>query len=155
MSFESRFRSFAGRINSMSRDDMVIITRELLKQLNDEKKVKIKGWKGKSSFDYKFISDKIIVIKYQKPEKGAEPKEVKYEITTNDYYTLKSIILHTFEKEKVEYIKSRDLAEWFYNKFWREIFNDRKTHNKFTIILNVLDKEGVIKYKGGKVYPKN
>jgi len=35
-----------------------------------------------------------------------------------------------------------------------DLFNNRKLHNRFTIILNVLDKKGVIEYRGGRVYLK-
>lgn len=152
MTFESNFRNIVGRANKLSKEELVIVLRELLNQLNEEKKIVIDSWKGKSSFDYKFIGDKIIVTKYQKHEKGDEPKEVNYELDKNEYYQLKSMILYIFEKEKPKLLKSTEIAEQFYNKNWKKIFSDRKVHNRYTIMLNVLEKEGYIEYRGGKIY---
>lgn len=152
MSFESKFRNIVGRANQLEKPELVILLRELLNQLNEEKKIQIEGWKGKSSFDYRFIGDKLIVTKFQKPEKGAEPKEVRYEIDSNEFNQIKSMILYIFDKEGIESIKSTEIAEQYYNRSWKEIFNDRKVHNRFTIILNVLDKQKILEYRGGKVY---
>ena len=52
-------------------------------------------------------------------------------------------------------LTSRHLAEKYYGKEWKEIFNNRKLHNKFTIMLNILDKQNKIIYKrSGKIYLK-
>ncbi len=152
MTFESKFRNIVGRVDKLEKNELVIMLRELLNELNKENKVIIDGWKGKSLFEYQFIGDKIIVTKFQKPEKGAEPKEVKYEIDQTEYHHIKQIIEYTFEKDNPDKIKSTKLAEEYYNRTWKEIFNDRKVHNRFTIILNVLDKQGLIEYRGGKIY---
>jgi len=43
MTFESKFRNFVGRINNLSIEEARIIVRDLLEQLNREKKVKERG----------------------------------------------------------------------------------------------------------------
>ena len=117
-----------------------------------------KGWKGKSSFEVKDLGDTIYVTKYQKKEKGAEPKEINFEIATRELGFLKNTIINWFrfrknllEDEGGTCIKSRELAECFYGESWKNIFNNRKRHNHYTIMLNVLDKKGLINYRGGKV----
>lgn len=154
MTFENKFRNIVGRADKLEKNELVILLRELLNQLNEEKKVNIKSWKGKSSFEYKFIGDKIIVTKFQKPEKGAEPKEMKYELDKNEYYQLRQIIDYDFKHNNVDKIKSTVLAEEFYNDFWKNIFNNRRRHNHFTLMLNVMEKEGDIEYRGGYIHRK-
>ena len=134
--------------------ELIKISEELLHLYNEEKKIKIEGWHGKSSFNFNQVGDKIIVTKYQKPEKDAEPKEIRTEIETNKLRNLMKTIIE-LSKTKKEFIKSRELGEEFYKLDWdTEIFSDRKKHNKFTIMLNVLDKKGIIEYRGGRIYLK-
>ena len=40
MTFESKFRNFVGRIEKLSKEETIIIARDLLNQLNKEKKIK-------------------------------------------------------------------------------------------------------------------
>lgn len=161
MTFESKFRNFVGRINNLSKEETIIISRSLLEEFNSERKIVIDSWHGKSSFSISEVGDKIIVTKYQKPEKGAEPKEIKTEIDINDLKILERTIRFYFknyiysvskDKDGNKYFKSTEIGESFYNMPWKEIFNKRKMHNKFTIMLNVLEKKEVIVYIGGRVY---
>ena len=132
---------------------------KILMSLRQETVV-IQGWKGKSSMELRDFQDKILVIKYQKPERGKEPKQVKTEISKSELERLKAVIRRHFAfgkfvfegKDGKKYLKSTDIAEFFYKLSWNEIFNQRKKHNTFTIMLNVLDKQDFIEYKGGRVY---
>ena len=153
MTFENKFRNFVGRIESLSKEEVVILSRALLTEYNNERKVVIDSWKGKSSFSFKEVGDKIIVSKFQRPEKDAEPKEVKTEITYRELISIEKAI-QLLLKEEEPFIKSTLIAEFVYDLPWKEIFSNRKMHNKFTIILNVLEKKGVIEYRGGRVYLK-
>ena len=158
MSFESKFRNVVGRIESLEKQEIRIILRELLRELNEEKRITLKGWKGKSSFEYYREGEEMVVTKYQKPEKGEEPKKINYRISIKEIIEIETMIKYSFKhmnlnsKDGKKYIESRDIAEKFYNNSWKNIFNNRKTHNRFTIILNILDKKGIIEYKGGKIY---
>jgi len=153
MTFETKFRSFVGLLKKreLTPTEQTIWADELLRLYNEERRVDIDGWKGKSSFEFKEVGDYVLVKKYQKPERGAEPKEINYKIPLWELRRIESMIKDFFEKNKEEYLKSKDLATSFYEMTWDEIFTNRKIHNRFTIILNVLDKENIIDYRGGRV----
>jgi hypothetical protein len=142
--------------------------REINESLDDENKkaeetVVIEGWHGKSSFEMQDYQDRIIVIKYQKPERGKEPKKVKTYVFKSSLEKVKGCIKNSFsfnygtefDKDKNIFVKSTVIAEKFYNSTWDIIFTQRKRHNTFTIMLNVLDKQDFIKYIGGRIYLEN
>lgn len=129
--------------------------------------VKIPSWKGKSSIELIKSKqlDKIIAIKWQRPEKGEEPEAIRTEISKRE---LNAMITSINRLNKGEPIKTRDLAGGYFqileikednkgnnlfdmNGFrWDVLFNWRVMHNKITIILGVLDELGCIDYRGGK-----
>jgi len=119
--------------------------------------VEVDAWKGKSSFNIIDKVDSILAIKYQKPEKGEVAKEVQTEISKKEMQQLIETILYL---DKGEPIKTPILALTFSDRAelghsgWRRgdnpFFSDRKIHNKFTLMLGVLDKLKFIKYSGGK-----
>lgn len=153
MTFETKFRNFVGRLSNkeFSHEELKLISRELLLEYNRERKVVIEGWHGKSSFAFKEVGDSIIVTKYQKPERGAEPKEVKTTISFTELKGIYKTIKFLCTNSNLETLKSKTIAQSFYKESWKDIFNNRKRHNKFTIILNVLDKKGFIEYRGGRI----
>ncbi len=158
MTFESKFRNYVGRLKQreFSHDENVRIADELLIEYNKERKAIINGWHGKSSFTIEQVGDNLEVTKYQKPERGAEPKEVRTTISLIELRNIQNVILLLWkEKGEVAFLTSRQVAEYYYSWSWDKIFSSRKIHNKFTIILNVLDKRGFIEYRGGRVYLKN
>jgi len=114
--------------------------------------VPVESWKGKSSFQILDGIDKIIIVKYQKQEKGEQPKRVETTATKEEVSVLISII----KKLNRESIKTRTIALSFSNYFklghltWKEFFADRIWHNKLTLILGALDRLGIIIYRGGK-----
>lgn len=162
MSFETKFRNLVGRAENIDKPDLVKILRELLSELNKEQKVKISGWRGKSSFNMWKVGDIIHVEKYKRDDKDEKAKPINYEIKVEDFDRLKLMILTWFKYKKnihldgnnTPYVKSTEIAEAFYQKDWdSQIFNDRKTHNLYTVTLNALDESGVIKYSGrGHIY---
>ncbi len=156
MTFETKFRNFVGMIESLTKEEIVIISRSLLEEFNNERHIVIEGWKGKGSFSFSEVGDKIIVTKFQKPEKDAEPKEINIEISQKELIGIEKAIKLLFELQGNTqiFIKSTAIAEYYYSLPWKQIFSDRKIHNKFTLILNVLDNKGLIEYKGGRVYLK-
>ena len=132
-----------------SPNDLILLLRTLREKDIEFNSISIQGWHGKSSFTMEEKGEMIYVTKYQKPEKGAEPKEVKYEIEKSELTKLMLTIKSLIKPNEV--IESRDLGEAFYGEDWdNKIFSKRKRHNHFTIMLNVLDKQGKIIYKGGK-----
>lgn len=164
MTFETQFRSLVGRADKLEKNDLVIILRELLNLFNKEQKVQISGWKGKSSFEIKDLGDTVYVEKYKRDDKNEEARPQNFEINAEELNRLKGIIFSWFNYKKnihldsngSPHLKSTQVAEYFYNKDWdNEIFNHRKTHNLYTIMLNVLDKKGLIRYSGrGNIYLK-
>jgi len=164
MSFETKFRNLVGRAEGMDKPELVIMLRELLVELNQEQKVKIAGWRGKSSFNMWKVGNTIHVEKYKRDDKDEKAKPINFEIKVADFDKLKLMILDWFQYNKnihfdvnnTPHIKSTELAEAFYNRSWNNgIFNDRKVHNLYTITLNALDESGVIRYSGrGNIYLK-
>ena len=144
--------------------DMVFVFQEVLKAYNHfepEKKVEVDvdSWHGKSSFEIIKGIDKLIIVKYQKREKGSEPQEVKTEVHKVELQGLIDSIRFV-SKKGIEEMETKDLAFQYcylmgYNEmlngdFWKNFFSNRKLHNKFTLMLGALDKLGLIEYKGGK-----
>jgi len=157
MTFESKFRSFVGRLKQkeFSHQELVVLADALLREYNEERKENISGWHGKSSFELVTVGDNIIVTKYQKPERGAEPKEVKTIIGLKELRNLMASINFLWARRAdKDFIKSTEIGQVLYHTEWDNIFKNRKVHNKFTIMLNVLDKKEIIEYTGGRVRVK-
>lgn len=126
--------------------------------------VHLTPWTGKSSIRLIKRPSKIIAIKYQRPQKGAEPKQVRTIIFRDE---LNAMISSINKLNKGEPIKTRNLAEGYFqilgikedkkgnelfynNKLkWDILFSCRPMHNKITIILSTLDEMGYIDYRGG------
>lgn len=131
--------------------------------------VKIDSWKGKSGI-VKLIKKPNIIIahKYQKPAKGDEPQLVKYKITKGELNAVITSLNYLQKSEKADEYETSDIAKYYCkilgltnNKkgfplflkgefLWDNFFSWRSQHNRFTIILNILDSEKMIVYKGGK-----
>ncbi len=145
----NKFIGIIRRCN-LSKDEIVRTLEEISRRMDT---ISIDSWKGTSSFDIEEKEDKIIVIKYQKPEKGTEPKETKTEINITELKNLFSVLKEMSIEMREMKVKSRKLGESFYKLDWdTEIFCNRPLHNKFTIMLNVLEKKKLIDYRGGVVY---
>ena len=119
--------------------------------------VEADAWKGKSSFKIIDMIDYIIVVKYQKPEKGEEAREVQTVIYKNEMKTLVESLLYLNKGEPIDSpvlaLTFSDRAELGHSG-WRRgdnpFFSDRHWHNKFTLMMNVLEKLKMVKYSGGK-----
>jgi len=132
-----------------SANDLILMLSMLQEKNKEFNSVQIDSWHGKSSFEMEEDAEMIYVTKYQKKAKGEEPQEVKYEIDKQELLKLEQTIKHSLKKGQT--IGSRELGEIFYEGDWdTKIFPVRKRHNYFTIMLNVLDKQNKIIYKGGK-----
>jgi hypothetical protein len=145
--------------------DMVFVFQEVLKAYNyfePEKVVEVdaKQWKGKSSIEVLKEIDRLIITKYQKETPESEPKEIRTEVSKEELGALiYSIKIMTGNNPTIE-VPTNKLAHTYCNKlgyaeglatdFWKEFFNNRSLHNKFTIMLNGLQELGFIEYKGGK-----
>ena len=128
-------------------------------------KIRIKGWKGKSSIEIIKKFDKIIIEKWQRPAKGEEPKKVKIEASKQE---LNALISSINLLNLGDSIKTKDLAREYCKLLnlthdskknrlfegseliWNNFFGWRPMHNQFTLMLDAFDEEGVIEYKGGK-----
>lgn len=162
-SFRSWLESRIGIYSRRNNEEYRQVFMEILRAYNHFEKEKIveaevDSWHGHSSFEVIKGLDRLIIIKYQKPDKFSEPKEVRTEIPKEE-------IVATIDSIKElgasgEEIKTKDLAFKFcyrmgYNdtlngEFWKNFFSNRKLHNRFTLLLGALDKLGFIKYLGGK-----
>lgn len=133
--------------------ELAMVFQELYKQvrnIQESTRLKLLGWKGKSSFQVIKKPDRFIVITYSKYDQESSPHEIVTEITReelNDVLYWINLIGSTEEK-----IKSRDIGEKVYKKRWKDIFSDRSVHIKFTQILRVLDFYEIILYRGGYIY---
>jgi len=124
-------------------------------------KTNVDSWHGKSSFEIIKLLDKLIIIKYQKPDKDSEPKKIVTEATKKELNALLDSINYLNKEEAID---SKVLALTYSDRLglghsgWRKgdnpFFSDRKAHNHFTLMLGALDNLGLIEYKGGKTKVK-
>ena len=139
--------------------EMRIILEEIYNKYNSfqtEEEVEIKRWKGKSSFELIEMPDKYIVVKYQRPARGDEPRPIRTEITRHEMAVLYSVICDLWAEEP---LKTKIIAQEWSNRmgyrfeglgpFWQQFFTDRRVHNKFTLALGILEKKKKISYVGG------
>jgi len=150
-----------GQISSASRKDnmeMMFVFQEILNAYNyyePEKIVtgEIQGWKGKSGItNIQKLPDKVIVTRFQRPNKDEEPKEVIIEIQKHQLIP----IINFLNKHQVgDKLKTKNIAMYYSgslelgHKDWDSFFADRPEHNLLTNMLGFLDSEGLIKYSGG------
>ena len=90
----------------------------------------IKGWKGKSGItNIQKLPDKIIVTRFQRPNKDEEPKEVNIEIQN---YELKPVLEFFSKLEIGDKVKTKVLALAYSRALelghsdWDDFFSDRK-----------------------------
>ena len=114
--------------------------------------VEIKEWHGKSSFEIVRGVDRIVIIKYQKPNRGSEQKRIETEMSGDEIEALISAIKIHWRGEP---IKTSRIALIYSMKLglghatWKEFFADRKNHNKLTLLLDAFQELGLIRYNGG------
>ncbi len=148
------------------RTEEEFIYREILNMhnhFNPAKEVQVEAdqWQGKSSIQVLQDIDKITIIKWQKPSKGEEPKEIFTEVQKDELEALVGSIKHILGHGKTEF-KSKELAYQYCTRldkhwkmlegdFWKNFFNNRRLHNKFTVTLNGLAELDLIEYKGGSI----
>ena len=173
---ESKIRFFALENNK----NLTYSSKELHNLLNEILKVylefhpvlkisvNIKGWKGKTTPNYKNKFDYIEVIRYRKKDKFATPQPFKLKIYYKDFENMVTALknLSNYQIKKIpsevvaaEYFRVSDISE---NKYGEPLFNKhgfipshyykwRITHVSLTEIWNVLDKFGVIEYLKGYI----
>ena len=160
-SYRKALQTLIGSYYKKGEIELEFHTRGLLNLYNEfhpEKKisVEVKKWKGKSSFELIKELDKLIIIKYQKPEKGMKPIEVRTEVNKQEIQAMINALLkYPNEEVKTRYLAieySRNLG--LFHSGWKTginpIFSDRSFHNKYTLLLGALDSLGLVKYLGGK-----
>ena len=116
-----------------------------VKSLEVSQEIKLKGWKGKSSFEVIKKPDKFIVITFQKPDKDSEPKKIKRDISKEEINKLYWVLDKLNEGKK---ISSRDIGELYYKKRWENVFSDRYQHTQLNLMLRLLDYFGLTHYRG-------
>jgi len=156
---------------SYTAQELSIMFAELLKKANSMESVaiaKIEQWKGKSSVSLIEKPDKFIIVTYQKPEKGAEPEEVRTEIEKEELNLLIESINYLSQIYGDKKIPTTEIARQFCVKMgfeknhkkellfingkfnWSNFFAWRGRHNAITRMLGMLDYFQMIEYKGGK-----
>jgi len=115
-------------------------------EFESSEEVRLESWKGKSSFEIIAKPDKFIVITFQKPTQDEEPKKIKREILKEE---VNKVLWAISELNKNKKIPTRDIGELVYKKEWDRIFSNRQLHTELNLILRLLDKYGVIHYRGG------
>lgn len=127
--------------------------------------VQIHGWKGKSPLKVIKKPDKIIAFKWQKI-KGEQARQNKFEYSRSEVNMMINSIKSLYKGDWIEskeimgrYLK---MAQIGLNHKSEHLFGDgefifdrlfcwRKMHNHLVILLDILDSEGLIEYKGGRV----
>jgi hypothetical protein len=168
--FKSWLEHKIGVFSKMNNEEYRQVFMEILRAYNHFEKVvpvEIKGWKGKSSFEMFTEADKIVVTKYQRETKDSEPSEIKFIFTKEEVSSLIKAINYLESKYPNNEHKSLDIAfqyvlnlgirttskgkNMFSGDFREMFYSERTLHNRFTILLNVLEKQDFISYKGGLV----
>ena len=137
--------------------ELDLIFSEALRRINEIEEVgisRINSWKGKSGI-IRLIKhpDKIIAIRMQKPDKKSKPKEIKIEMSKKE---INAVIVSLNNLSEHQPIKTKYIAMMFSEILdlrhpdWDRFFADRHYHNLLTNILDVMDKENLISYVGGK-----
>ncbi len=175
----SNFRSWInGQLSKYAKDDSreglqaEFVLKSVQKAYNHfhketELEVSVESWHKKSSFDIIQGVDKITIIKYQKKDKFSEPEQVTTECLREEIEALiKAIKNHCSNNREA---KTVDLAFDYClnlgikitpdgnklfgkdNNFWTYFFSWRNMHNKFTLMLGMLDSLRLISYRGGKI----
>jgi len=156
--FRKALQTLIGQYYKRGNTELEFHTRgilELYNKYHPEKKaqVEVESWKGKSSFELIQELDKLIIIKYQKPNKDEIAQEIKTEVTREE---LEALIRTLGRYQQEEEIETKHIAVTFSyflglgHTTWKEFFSDRKWHNKLTLMLGALQELGLIEYKGGK-----
>ena len=129
-------------------------------------KVKLKGYKGKSTFNYFKQPDKVIIEKYARDEKDSDVKLMEYIIPKQELNALLASLTICQNIQQDKLIPTSLIAEHYFRilniketKFKEQLFdvNDkfvysaffrwRIQHVRLTLMLSFLDKEQVIIYK--------
>lgn len=134
----------------------------------NKSQVEIEGWHGESTFEIIKGIDRLTIIKHQKDAKDELPHEVRVEVGREELISIIEALKFLKERDKEkEFIPTRELAfqyclnmniketsrgqNMFEGDFWSNFFRERHLHYKFTLILNALDKFGLIKYRKGLI----
>lgn len=181
---ETKYKSFRtllqAKIQSARKQcnkEIEIYTEELLRDYDRIQKetiatVNLTSWKGKDQIQYIESVDKFIIITHQKKDQDSLPVEHKKEIskeTINEIIEAINTAKISTSKEKLFYIKTRDIAEahaiavnmktnpegralWDSDGLfiWQLYFGSRFLHTQINIILRLLDDYKVIKYRAGR-----
>lgn len=150
--------------------EMTVFIKWLIEEYDKHERVKeipIESWRGKSSLEIIWSPTKVVAIKWRKPNKDSEAKQIRTEINKAELISMVNAVRATnfgfaIETKFVagEYFKSLNITSdekgnELYDENggfkWDVLFNWRSMHNKITIILDVLDEEGFIHYSGGKI----
>ncbi|MEM3075061.1 MAG: hypothetical protein QW727_03930 [Candidatus Pacearchaeota archaeon] len=132
--------------------ELVFIIQEIYKKYKEfeekeKAQIRLAKWKGKSSLELIFHPQSIEIITFQKPDQDSSPQEVRHQISHKEI----NLVIDSINKLSSHYekIPTKAIGELIYEKSWNEIFSDRSTHITLNLILRVLDKLNMIKYRGG------
>lgn len=135
-------------------------------------KIKLKGYKGKSTFNYFTKPDRLIIEKFARDEKDTDVKQMTYEITKQELNALLGSLTICQNIQQDKLIPTSLIAEHYFRilkiketKFKEKLFDSddrfiysaffrwRIEHVRLTLMLSYLDKEKVIIYrkKGTKI----
>ena len=135
--------------------------------------VSLEGWKGKDQIEYIEKPDSFDIITHQKKDQDSEPKQTKRNIEKLEINAVIKAINNSItledKKTKEIYCKTPEIAKRFCiisgrkenkkgidlftdHKFeWQNFFADRRLHTNLNLVLRLLDKLEVIKYRAGRI----
>ena len=112
----------------------------------------LKMWKGKSGVTYIEKPDKVICIRFQKPEPFEQAKEIRVEILKSE---INRVLWALNKGNKGVWRETSEIAELVYKMDWKRVFSDRPKHIRLCEIFNYLEYKRIIDYsRAGKVYLK-
>lgn len=135
--------------------------------------VELEGWKGKDEIEFLEKPDSIDIITHQKKDKDSKPKEIVRNVTKKEINQVINAINKSRkkkDKDGLEYSDTSSIAENFcistkllknkkgYDLFpngqfeWDNFFADRGLHTNLNLILRLLDRLLVIRYRAAKTY---
>lgn len=153
---KSSAKSFSGWLIGKMRQakeeenaDVLFMLKEIYDKYHDfetRAKVRLRGWKGKSSFQVIKKPDTFEVITFSRFDQDSEPKEIRKEISKKE---INEVVMIIKDLNVGNRIKTKEIAEILYGKDWKDVFSTRCEHTQLNLILRLLDYYDFIKYRGG------
>jgi len=137
--------------------------------------VRLSSWKGKDTIEFIEKPESFDIITHQRLDQDSDVKEIKHNISKKEINAVIWAIndcSECLDKKGEKYKDTKDIAESFCKRMnitrndkdnnlwtngfeWGRFFSDRSLHNNLNLVLRLLDKLEIIKYRAGRSYILN